>query len=108
MKLGTIGALTLAVLFVNPELRMPLISQFVDGGGPIVPGKVFPFVFITIACGAISGFHALIASGTTPKMVNRETDCRMIGFGAMLCEAWVGIIALIAASGSFSRGLFCN
>ena len=106
MKLGTIGALTLAVLIVNPELHMPLLTQFVDGGGPIVPGKVFPFVFITIACGAISGFHALIASGTTPKMIMRESDCRVIGYGAMLCEGWVGLISLIAASSLFPEDYF--
>ncbi len=106
MKLGTIGGLTAAVLIVNPELHMPMISKFVDGGGPIVPGKVFPFVFITIACGAISGFHSLIASGTTPKMISRERDCRMIGYGAMLCEGWVGLIALIAASALFPEDYF--
>lgn len=106
MKLGTIGGLTCAVLIVNPELHMPMISKFVDGGGPIVPGKVFPFVFITIACGAISGFHSLIASGTTPKMISRERDCRMIGYGAMLCEGWVGLIALIAASALFPEDYF--
>ena len=106
MKLGTIGALTFAVLIVNPELHMPLFTRFVDGGGPIVPGKVFPFVFITIACGAISGFHALIASGTTPKMISRESDCRVIGYGAMLCEGWVGLISLIAASSLFPEDYF--
>lgn len=106
MKLGTIGALTLAILWVNPELQMPLITSFVHGGGPIVPGKVFPFVFITIACGAISGFHSLIASGTTPKMVDQEKDCRPIGYGAMLCEGWVGLISLIAASALFPSDYF--
>ena len=106
MKLGTIGGLTLAVIIVNPELHMPMVTRFVDGGGPIVPGKVFPFVFITIACGAISGFHSLIASGTTPKMVHRERDCRMIGYGAMLCEGWVGLISLIAASALFPEDYF--
>ncbi len=106
MKLGTIGGLTLAVLIVNPELHMPMITKFVDGGGPIVPGKVFPFVFITIACGAISGFHSLIASGTTPKMINRERDCRVIGYGAMLCEGWVGLTSLIAASALFPEDYF--
>jgi carbon starvation protein len=106
MKLGTIGGLTCAVIVVNPELHMPMISKFVDGGGPIVPGKVFPFVFITIACGAISGFHSLIASGTTPKMISRERDCRMIGYGAMLCEGWVGLTSLIAASALFPADYF--
>lgn len=106
MKLGTIGALTVAVLLVNPELHMPLISEYVNGGGPIVPGKVFPFVFITIACGAISGFHSLVASGTTPKLISKESDCRPIGYGAMLCEGWVGIISLIAASALFQEDYF--
>ncbi len=106
MKLGTIGGLTLAVIIVNPVLHMPMVTRFVDGGGPIVPGKVFPFVFITIACGAISGFHSLIASGTTPKMIDRETDCRMIGYGAMLCEGWVGLTSLIAASALFPEDYF--
>ena len=106
MKLGTIGLLTLAVMLVNPELHMPMVSQYVHGGGPIVPGKLYPFVFITIACGAISGFHSLIASGTTPKMISRETDCRMIGYGAMLCEAWVGLTSLIAASVLFPADYF--
>lgn len=106
MKLGTIGALTLAVIFVNPEIHMPMVSKFVDGGGPIVSGKLFPFVFITIACGAISGFHSLIASGTTPKMISNERDCRMIGYGAMLCEGWVGLISLIAASALFPEDYF--
>ena len=73
MKIGTIALLVVGVIVVNPELQMPAFSQFIGGGGPIVPGPVFPFVFITIACGAISGFHALISSGTTPKMINRES-----------------------------------
>jgi carbon starvation protein len=98
MKIGTIGLLFLGVVIVQPSLEMPAISQFAEGGGPIIPGKVFPFVFITIACGAISGFHALIGSGTTPKMVANETDIRPIGYGAMLVEGVVGIMALIAAS----------
>ena len=98
MKLGTIAFLIVGVCVVNPELRAPAFSQFVDGGGPIVSGKMFPFMFITIACGAISGFHALIASGTTPKMMKDERDARMIGFGAMLLEGLVGITALIAAA----------
>jgi carbon starvation protein len=98
MKLGTIAALILGVLFVNPELKAPAFSAFVDGGGPIVPGKLFPFVFITIACGAISGFHSLVASGTTPKMIQSETQARAIGYGAMLLEGLVGITALIAAA----------
>lgn len=99
MKLGTIGALVIGVCVVNPELKAPAISSFAESGaGPIFPGKVFPFIFITIACGAISGFHALIASGTTPKMIDKETDCRRIGYGAMLCEGLVGVTALVAAA----------
>jgi carbon starvation protein len=97
MKLGTIGVLVLGVLLVQPTLKMPALTEFVAGGGPIVPGKVFPFVFITIACGAISGFHALVGSGTTPKMISCETDCRAIGYGSMLLESLVGVVALIAA-----------
>jgi carbon starvation protein len=97
LKLGTIALLVLGIVLVNPELRMPALSQF-TGGGPVVPGSLFPFVFITIACGAISGFHGLIASGTTPKMIERESHARFIGYGAMLCEGLVGIVALIAAS----------
>ncbi|MDD2928001.1 MAG: carbon starvation CstA family protein, partial [Candidatus Omnitrophica bacterium] len=82
----------------NPVLKMPAVTSFIHGGGPIIPGKVWPFVCITIACGAISGFHALISSGTTPKMISKESDIRMIGFGAMLVEAVVSIMALIAAT----------
>ncbi|HEX5660223.1 MAG TPA: carbon starvation CstA family protein [Polyangiales bacterium] len=102
MKIGTIALLIVGILIVNPELKQPALSQFVDGG-PIVPGKLFPFVFITIACGAISGFHGLIASGTTPKMIDRESDTRVIGYGAMLVEGVVGVVALIAAS-SLAQG----
>jgi carbon starvation protein len=98
MKIGTIALLVLGVIIVNPRLQLPAFSQFVGGGGPIVPGPVFPFAFITIACGAISGFHALIASGTTPKMIDRESDIRVIGYGAMLMEGVVGIVSIIAAS----------
>ncbi|HEY2091930.1 MAG TPA: carbon starvation protein A [Thermoanaerobaculia bacterium] len=96
MKLGTIAALVIGTIVVAPKIQAPALSQFVNGGGPIIPGKLFPFVFITIACGAISGFHALVGSGTTPKMIARETDARMIGYGAMLCEGLVGCVALIA------------
>jgi carbon starvation protein len=98
MKLGTIAILVVGVLFVNPQLHAPALSSFIHGGGPIVPGSVVPFVFITIACGAISGFHALVGSGTTPKMIDREPHCRPIGYGAMLCEGLVAVVALIAAS----------
>jgi carbon starvation protein len=96
MKLGTIAALVLGTIVVAPAIHAPALSQFVGGGGPIIPGKLYPFVFITIACGAISGFHALVSSGTTPKMIDRESDTRMIGYGAMLCEGLVGVVALIA------------
>jgi carbon starvation protein len=102
MKIGTIALLIVGIMVVNPELKQPALSQFLDGG-PIVPGKLFPFVFITIACGAISGFHGLIASGTTPKMIERESDTRAIGYGAMLMEGIVGVVALIAAS-SLAQG----
>ena len=97
LKLGTIFGLVVGTLFVMPALRMPMTTAFIHGGGPIIPGKAFPFVFITIACGAISGFHGLVSSGTTPKMLIKETDARMIGYGAMLLEGLVGIVALIAA-----------
>jgi carbon starvation protein len=85
---------------------MPAVTPFVSGGGPVVPGKVYPFVFITIACGAISGFHALISSGTTPKMIAKETDARMIGYGSMLMEGLVGVVALIAATSLFPGDYF--
>jgi len=97
MKLGTIFALALGILLVLPDLRMPAISKFVDGSGLIIAGKVFPFCFITIACGAISGFHTLISSGTTPKMLTRESYARQVGYGAMCLESLVAIMALIAA-----------
>jgi carbon starvation protein len=98
MKIGTIALLALGVVFMAPVLQMPAVTKFVSGGGPVIPGKVFPFMFITIACGAISGFHALIASGTTPKMIMSEKDLRMIGYGAMVAEGFVSIMALIAAT----------
>ncbi len=97
LKIGTIGLLVAGVIIVNPVIQMPGTTPFIYGGGPVVKGPLFPFVFITIACGAISGFHALVASGTTPKMVDRESDCRAIGYGAMLMEGLVGITALVAA-----------
>jgi carbon starvation protein len=96
-KIGTIFLLAVGVIIVNPEIKMPALTEFASGGGPIIPGPLFPFCFITIACGAISGFHALISSGTTPKMVDKESDIRPIGYGAMLIEGMVGIMALIAA-----------
>ncbi len=98
MKLGTILLLAIAILLLQPMVKMPAITQFIDGTGPIFGGKLFPFVFITIACGAISGFHALIASGTTPKLLANERDIRMIGYGGMALESFVAIMALIAAS----------
>ena len=98
MKLGTLSLLVLAIMIVNPELKLEAVTEFANGGGPIVKGKLFPFVFITIACGAISGFHSLIASGTTPKLIDREPDCRPIGYGAMLLEGLVGVTSLVAAA----------
>ncbi len=98
MKIGTIFALAIAILVLRPEIRMPAFTQFIDGTGPIFAGKVFPFVFITIACGAISGFHALISSGTTPKLMTNEADARMIGYGAMMMESFVAVMAMIAAT----------
>src|SRR5690606_13675034 len=88
LKIGTIGLLAVAIMFTLPEMHMPAMTQFVDGTGPVFAGKLFPFAFITIACGAVSGFHALVASGTTPKMVRREGDTRMIGYGGMLAESF--------------------
>lgn len=98
MKLGVIGALVLGIIFVRPTLQMPAVTKFVNGGGPIIPGKVFPFLFITIACGALSGFHALISTGTTPKLINNEKDILPIGFGSMLIESFIALMALIAAT----------
>ena len=106
MKIGTIAFLALGVIVVNPTLHAPAFSSFLGGGGPIIPGPVYPFVFITIACGAISGFHSLIATGTTPKMVDRETDIRPIGYAGMLCEGFVGVMALIAATALFPGDYF--
>jgi carbon starvation protein len=97
MKLGTIFALALGIFFVLPNLNMPALTQFTDGSGLVIPGKVFPFCFITIACGSISGFHTLIASGTTPKLITRESYARPIGYGAMCLESLVAIMAMIAA-----------
>jgi carbon starvation protein len=98
MKLGTVLLLAIAIVILRPEIHMPAVTQFVDGTGPIFGGKLFPFVFITIACGAVSGFHALIASGTTPKLISNERDIRMIGYGGMLLESFVAIMAMIAAT----------
>jgi len=97
MKIGTVGALAIAIIYVAPELQMPKLTQFIDGTGLVFTGKVFPFVFITIACGAISGFHALISSGTTPKLLDREESIRSVAYGAMVTEMLVALMALIAA-----------
>jgi carbon starvation protein len=97
IKLGTIFLLALGILAVRPTLAMPALSRFIDGTGPVFSGKIFPFAFITIACGAISGFHALISSGTTPKLITKEGQARLIGYGSMLMESFVGIMAMIAA-----------
>ncbi|MBX7119215.1 MAG: carbon starvation protein A, partial [Gemmatimonadaceae bacterium] len=97
VKIGVVVALGVGIVLVLPPLQMPAVTQFIDGSGPVFAGKVFPFVFITIACGAISGFHALISSGTTPKILENEADARFIGYGAMLTESLVAIMALIAA-----------
>ena len=98
LKLGTVILLAIAIVILRPEIRMPAFTQFIDGTGPIFAGKVFPFVFITIACGAISGFHSLVASGTTPKLIANERDVRMIGYGSMMLESFVAVMAMIAAT----------
>lgn len=97
LKIATVLMLAIGIFFVHPELKMPALTQFTGGGGPVIPGNVVPFVFITIACGAISGFHAIIATGTTPKMLGNEMDIPFVGYGAMLVEGFVAIMALIAA-----------
>jgi len=98
LKLGTVVLLAIAIVILRPDIKMPAFTQFVDGTGPIFAGKVFPFVFITIACGAISGFHSLVASGTTPKLITNERDIRMIGYGSMMLESFVAVMAMIAAT----------
>ncbi len=97
LKIGTIAMLTIGIFWVHPTLQMPALTQFTHGGGPIIPGAVFPFLFITIACGALSGFHAIIGTGTTPKMLDSEHNLLFVGFGAMLMEGFVAIMALVAA-----------
>ena len=97
LKIGTILGLALGILFVSPDLKMPAVTKFIDGTGPVFAGSLFPFLFITIACGAVSGFHSLVSSGTTPKMLDNELNARAIGYGAMLMESFVAIMALIAA-----------
>ncbi len=106
MKIGAVLLLAVGVIIVNPTLKMPAFTSFVSGGGPVIPGPLFPFVFITIACGAISGFHSLIASGTTPKMIDRERHILPISYGAMVLEGFVGVIALIAACALFPADYF--
>jgi len=97
VKLGTVAILALGIVLVRPTLQMPALTRFIDGSGPVFAGNLFPFAFITIACGAISGFHSLIASGTTPKLIARETQTRMVAYGAMIAESFVGIMAMVAA-----------
>ena len=97
VKLGTIGLLALGIVALHPSLHMPALTRFIDGTGPVFAGKIFPFAFITIACGAISGFHSLISSGTTPKLIRRETETRIVGYGAMMAESMVAVMAMIAA-----------
>jgi carbon starvation protein len=106
LKIGTIAFLIIGVIVVAPNLNMPAFTPFTAGGGPVIGGTLYPFVFITIACGAISGFHALVSSGTTPKMIAKESDTRMIGYGSMLMEGVVGIVALIAAASLFPGDYF--
>ncbi|MBS0239366.1 MAG: carbon starvation protein A [Proteobacteria bacterium] len=105
LKIGTISGLALGIFFVLPDLRMPAVTKFIDGSGPVFAGNLFPFLFITIACGAISGFHALVSSGTTPKMLDNEVNARLIGYGAMLMESFVAIMALVAAT-TLEPGLY--
>src|SRR4029079_9642160 len=99
--IGVMIVLGAGLIIANPTLKMPATTMFVSGGGPVISGAVWPYVCIVIMCGAISGFHAMIASGTTPKMIDRERDIRPIGYGAMLIEGLVGVIALIAATAMF-------
>src|SRR5712664_3981261 len=106
LKIGTIAVLIIGVILVHPNLNMPAFTPFTHGGGPVIPGRLYPFVFITIACGAISGFHSLISSGTTPKMIAKESDTRLIGYGSMLMEGLVGVVALIAATSLFPGDYF--
>lgn len=106
LKIGTIVILAFGVLIIHPELQMPAVTEYVNGGGPIIPGSAIPFLFITIACGALSGFHSTIGTGTTPKMITNERDILFIGFGAMLMEGFVAIMALIAASSMIPADYF--
>jgi len=106
VKLGTIIVLVIGVFVVHPNIQFPNFTPFIHGGGPIIKGNLYPFLFVTIACGAISGFHSLVASGTTPKMLDKETDARFIGYGAMICESLVGLLALIAACSMYPGDYF--
>src|SRR6266851_5697170 len=106
VKLGTIVLLVIGIFIVHPDIRFPAFTEFVHGGGPIIKGKLFPFLFVTIACGSISGFHSLVASGTTPKMLNKETDARFIGYGAMVAESLVAVLSLIAACSMYPGDYF--
>jgi carbon starvation protein len=106
VKLGTIAVLVIGVFVVHPNIQFPNFTQFVHGGGPIIKGTLFPFLFVTIACGAISGFHSLVSSGTTPKMLDKESDARFIGYGAMVAESLVGVLALIAACSMYPGDYF--
>lgn len=106
MKIGTISALALGIIIVQPQIHMPAITDFVKGGGPVIPGPIWPFMFITIACGAVSGFHSLISTGTTPKMLTNESEIKAVGFGGMLVESFVGLMALIAATSLYPADYF--
>ena len=106
VKLGTIALLVIGVFIVHPDIKFPAFTEFVHGGGPIIKGKLFPFLFVTIACGAISGFHSLVSSGTTPKMLDKECDARFIGYGAMVAESLVAVLSLIAACSLFPGDYF--
>lgn len=106
MKLGVIGMLAVGIIVVAPDMKMPALTQFIHGGGPVIPGQLFPYLFITIACGAISGFHALVSSGTTPKMIMKESHIKFVAVGSMLAEGLVSILALIAASSLFPLDYF--
>ncbi len=106
MKIGTISALAFGIIIVQPEIQMPAFTPFINGGGPIIPGPIWPFMFITIACGAVSGFHSLIATGTTSKMLMNESEIRALGFGGMLVESFVALMALIAATSLFPGDYF--
>ena len=97
MKIGTIGALAIGIIIVGPTVQMPAITQFCAGGGPVITGPVLPYIFITIACGAVSGFHCMISTGTTPKMLMNERSILPVGYGAMVTESFVAMMALIAA-----------